>query len=110
MSDDRRRSPRIEILGRLHGHTVAFDVPILVREISLGGMSVETEVPLAEGALQEFLLTLGDGSTIDLVGRVMYCRPTSDDAVPGYVCGVQFTDDEGPDQPSSEMRYGRLTQ
>ena len=37
MSSDRRHSPRIEILGRLHGHTVAFDVPVTVREISLDG-------------------------------------------------------------------------
>lgn len=113
MPADRRHSPRIEILGRLHGHTVAFDVPVIVREISLGGMSVETEIPLAEGAVHEFLLTLGDGSTIELVGRVVRCRAMSDEPFPGYVCGIQFTDAEPAEapaeQPASDMGQ-RMTQ
>jgi hypothetical protein len=102
MATERRHSPRIEILGRLHGHTVAFDVPVEVREISLGGMAVETGIPLVEGAVHEFLLTLGDGSTVELTGRVMHSRPASEDADPlTYVSGVQFLDEQpeatGPD-------------
>jgi hypothetical protein len=109
MSIDRRHSPRIEILGRLHGYTVAFDVPVLVREISLGGMSVETEMSLADGAVHEFLLTLGDGSTVELTGRVMHCRQVADLGEPErYVSGIQFVDDQPPAEPPTEGIIERL--
>ena len=42
MSIERRRSPRVELVGRLHGHDVSLDVPVVVRELSLGGMAIET--------------------------------------------------------------------
>lgn len=99
MSTDRRRSPRIEILGRLHGHSVSLDVPITVRELSLGGMAIETTLPLAEGAQHQFLLTLGDDSTVELDGRVMHCRAVAEQGEPPrYVSGIQFIDDEPPDE------------
>ena len=62
MTSERRRSTRIEILGRLHGRVVSLDVPVRVREISLGGMAIETAVSFAEGAVHDFRLRLGDGT------------------------------------------------
>jgi hypothetical protein len=96
MPIDRRHNPRIEILGRLHGHTVALDVAVNVREISLGGMAVQTSVPLVVGAVHGFLLTLGDGSTVELSGTVIHTRRVGadDDAPEPWVSGIQFIDDE----------------
>jgi hypothetical protein len=98
MSSDRRRSPRIEILGRLHGHSVSLDVPVVVKEISLGGMALETSFPFPVGAVHEFRLTLGDGAQVHLNGRVMHSRNIS---APGgastFVTGIQFVDDEPMD-------------
>jgi hypothetical protein len=101
MRSERRHSPRVEILGKLHGHTVAFEVPVLVREISLGGMAVETEIPLVDGSVHEFQLTLGDGSTVELVGRVMHTRLISEEGSPAYVSGIQFVDDQ-PAEPAQD--------
>ena len=42
MSDDRRRSARVEILGRVRGHAVSLDTAVKVRDISLVGMAIET--------------------------------------------------------------------
>ena len=96
-------------MGRLHGHTVAFDVPVLVREISLGGMAVETDIPLGDGAVHEFLLTLGDGSTVELTGRVMHCRQVADLGEPErYVSGVQFVDDQPSAGPPPDGIIERL--
>jgi Tfp pilus assembly protein PilZ len=94
MSSDRRRSARIDILGRLHGHVVSLDLPVAVREISLGGMSLETPFAFPVGELHHFTLTLGDGSTVPLAGRVVYCRSlaTSSDS-PAFLTGIQFEDD-----------------
>ena len=99
MTADRRRSPRIEILGRLHGHAVSLDVPVVVKEISLGGMALETSFPFPIGAVHEFRLTLGDGAQVHLKGRVMHSRNTG---APGgastFVTGIQFVDDEPTDE------------
>jgi PilZ domain len=106
MSSERRRSPRVEILGRLHGQVVSLDVQVVVREISLGGLSLETPVPLPNGAEHEFRLTLGDESTVLLRGRVVHCHESvRADGRRAYVSGVQFVDEEPPDGDSS---VGRL--
>jgi hypothetical protein len=96
MTTDRRRNPRIQIVGKLHGHLVALDVPVTVTEISLGGLGLETAIDFPVGVVHEFRLTLGDDSTVLLTGRVMHCRRASGpDEPPRYVVGVQFIDDAG---------------
>src|SRR5262245_6580017 len=94
-SSDRRRSPRIEILERLHGHVASLDVAVKVREMSLGGMGIETDFPFPVGAVHDFRLTLGDGSTVVLRGTVLRCRKETDaEGKALYISGVQFVDDE----------------
>jgi PilZ domain len=111
MTVDRRHSPRIELLGRLHGHSVSLDVAVSVLEISLGGMAIQTGLPFPTGAVQAFRLTLGDDSTVELSGRVMHCRNVaSSDAIPSYVTGLQFVDDEPADAgPSVGDLIERIT-
>ena len=72
---------------------MSLDVPVRVREISLGGMSIETQQSFATGAVQEFLLTLGDGSSVELTGRIVYSRLTTDADRTFYVSGIQFVDE-----------------
>ena len=93
---DLRRSPRVEVLGKIQGQIVSLDVPVQVREISLGGMSFETEQSFPSGTVQEFMLTLGDGSGIELTGRIVYSRLTTDGGRTFYVTGVQFVDEDTP--------------
>lgn len=105
MSIDRRRAPRIEILGRMHGHVVSLGVPVTVREISLGGLSMDTPFSFPVGAIHEFSLTLGDESAVQLRGRVVYCREgKAPDGSTLYVSGVAFVEDE----PEAEGGVGDL--
>lgn len=98
MTTDRRRSARVELLGRLHGHSVSLDLPVSVVEISLGGMAIQTGLPFPVGAVHAFRLTLGDDSTVELNGRVMHCRNVAPSgAAPVYVSGLQFVDDDPPE-------------
>ena len=109
MSTERRRSPRVEILGRLHGLVVSLDAPVTVRDISLGGMSVETAFPFPVGARHEFQLTLGDGSTVVLVALVRHCRNRSSAGeTPHYVTGFQFTDDDAGDPDAVSNLIGKM--
>ena len=94
MSIERRRSPRIELLGRLHGHVVSLDVPVTVREISLGGMAVETTFSFPVGVVHEFRLTLGDGAHVVLRGQARHSRQVASGQRQSFITGFQFVDEE----------------
>lgn len=95
MSIDRRRAPRIAIVGRLHGSSVTFDVPVLVRDFSLGGMAIQTDFQFPEGAIDTFEITLGDGSIVDLRGQVRHSRPeVTEDGRTVYVTGIEFVGED----------------
>jgi hypothetical protein len=99
---DRRRSPRVEVIGKVQGRVVSLDVPIVVREMSLGGMSVESPTAFEVGAVTDFLLTLGDGAGIEIYGRTVYTRPLEGTLEPRFLSGIQFVDqDEATRQPVS---------
>jgi hypothetical protein len=102
MSSDRRRSPRIEILERIHGHVASLDVAVRVLEMSLGGMGLETTFAFPVGAVHEFRLTLGDGSNVIMRGKVLRSREHIDaEGRRVYISGVQFLDDDPPAGDSS---------
>ena len=96
VSVDRRRNPRIQLLGRLHGNVVALEVAVTVTEISLGGMAIETEIDFPRGAEHEFQLTLGDESTVRLKGRVAHCQKLAGDP-PRYLSGIEFIEEVDSD-------------
>lgn len=109
MDDDRRRSPRIELMGRLHGHSVSLDLPVRVVQMSLGGMAVETAVSFPVGAVHVFRLTLGDGSTTELTGRVMHSRNAAPDgATPVFTTGIQFVESDEDGATTAEDIFNRL--
>jgi hypothetical protein len=92
VSTDRRRNPRIQLLGRLHGHVVALEVAVTVTEISLGGMAIETDIEFPPDAEHEFQLTLGDDSTVRLKGRVAHSQKVAGEP-PRYLSGIEFIEE-----------------
>ena len=92
VSVDRRRNPRIQLLGRLHGRVVALEVAVTVTEISLGGMAIETEIDFPRGAEHEFKLTLGDDSTVRLRGRIAHSQRLAGDP-PRFLSGIEFIEE-----------------
>jgi hypothetical protein len=97
ITGDRRRNPRVAILGKLHGRVVTLDVAVTVLEISLGGMGIQTTVPFPVGATHSFQLTLGDNSVVHLKGRIAHCQRLAGDE-DRYVSGVQFIDEAADDE------------
>ena len=109
MPNERRRSPRIQILGRVHGYVASLDVSVKVREMSIGGLSMETEFPFPVGAQHDFSLTLGDGASVHLTGQVVYSRElANEDGSKLWVTGVRFTHDES-DAPAVDAFVNRLS-
>ena len=102
-STDRRRSPRVELMGRVHGQLVSANLPIQVREISLGGMSIETREGFDTGSVLNLMLTLGDGAGVLVGARIVYSRLIDGSDPVTYVSGLEFVDEDGEDGRVSDL-------
>ena len=98
MSVERRGAPRYALHGRLHGQIISIETPVVVREMSLTGLSFECAMPFPVGAVHEFHLRLGDDSQVQLRGRIIRTYEEAQrDGTRLYITGVQFVDDEAAD-------------
>jgi hypothetical protein len=88
---NKRDSERIDLLGALQGEVMVFQ-PTSIRQISRGGMQIETTIPLHVDSLHDFRLTLGDRSIV-LKGRVAHSRIIDvDQDIVTYRSGVEFVE------------------
>lgn len=96
MNDDKNRdTERIELLSGLSGEVMIFQ-HMLIRQISKGGMQVETSFPLHLDSLHEFRLTLGDRSVV-VKGRIAHSHISEvDQAVVTYRSGIEFIEPSPP--------------
>jgi hypothetical protein len=101
LHDDRRRSPRVEIRGRVRGRLLPPGTLLFVREMSLGGLATETPFEFEHDAVHHLQLTLGDGAAVDLLARVMHSRNIAQGSDPPlFRTGFQFIDDEDGPSPA----------
>ena len=93
--DNSRDTERIELLSGLSGEVMLFQ-HMLIRQISKGGMQVETGFPLHLDSLHEFRLTLGDRSVV-VKGRIAHSHISEvDQAVVVYRSGIEFIEPSPP--------------
>jgi hypothetical protein len=65
---------------------------MLIKEVSVGGATVETRFPLHLNSLHDFRLTLGDRSIV-VKGRVVHSRISDvDQDIVAYRTGVEFVE------------------
>src|ERR1700680_2840896 len=103
---ERRRTPRVEVLGRIHGRMVALDVPITVLEIGRGGFLMRTTVDFPIGATHEFRFTSANCVPLVLHARIVHTLRTSGGGNLGsYVMGLEFSD---PDIAELEQAFDSL--
>ena len=89
MQDDKRDDERIPILGELQGEMMVFQ-PMLIKEISCGGATVETRFPLHLNSLHDLRLMLGTKSVV-VKGRVVHSRISDvDQDIVTYRTGLEF--------------------
>ena len=89
MASDKRDTERVEFLGALQGEVMVFQ-PSAVRQMSHGGMQVETSFPLQLDSLHDFRLTLGDASVV-VKGRIAHSRISDvDQDIVTYRSGIEF--------------------
>jgi len=88
---DRRESARFEVLGRVLGTIVAADLPVRVRDIGLGGFSIETVEPFDAGTEHNVRYPAMDDWSGVLPATSLHCRPSvAQDGTPRYVTGFAF--------------------
>lgn len=91
MEPEKRDTERVPILGELQGEVMVFQ-PMLIKEISRGGATVETRFPLHLNSLHDLRLTLGDRSVV-IKGRVVHSRISDvDQDIVTYRTGVEFVE------------------
>ena len=88
---EKRDAERVPILGELQGEIMVFE-PMLVKEISRGGATVETRFPLHLNSLHDLRLMLGTRSII-VKGRVVHSRISDvDQDIVTYRTGMEFVE------------------
>jgi hypothetical protein len=98
--DEKRDTDRLTTLGELQGEMMVFQ-PMLVKEISRGGVTVETRFPLQLDSLHDLRLTLGNTSVV-VKGRVVHSRISDvDQDIVTYRTGMEFV--ELPDRVTSAL-------
>lgn len=91
MTQEKRDAERVPILGELQGEIMVFE-PMLVKEVSRGGATVETRFPLHLNSLHDLRLMLGSRSII-VKGRVVHSRISDvDQDIVTYRTGMEFVE------------------
>ncbi len=95
---DKRDTERVLIVGELRGDMMVFQ-PMQVKDISRGGLTIETLFPLQLNSLHDVRLTLGNSSIV-AKGRVVHSRISNvGQDIVAYRSGLQLVD------PSPSARH-----
>jgi hypothetical protein len=95
-AQSRRRGPRLEVLGQLHGQLVPMELPMLVRNLGAGGFGIESSVPFPVGAVQKFRFTTVAGVGVVVSAEVKHCVSMhTDDGTQRYRAGFSFVHEPG---------------
>ena len=91
---DKRGAERVPILGELQGEIMVFQ-PMLIRDISKGGVTVETRFPLHLDSLHDLRLTLVKKSVV-VKARVADSKISDvDQDIVTYRSGLEFVGASG---------------
>jgi hypothetical protein len=89
VSDDKRDTERLPILGDLGGEVMVLE-PMLIKEIGVSGATIETRFPLHLNSLHDFRVALADRSIV-VKGRVAHSHISDvDQDIVTYRTGIEF--------------------
>jgi hypothetical protein len=94
---DRRRSPRVEVLGRIAGESGPAHVRVTLLNMSRSGFMMQSSVNHPLGHILEFRFTVAEEESIVLRGRVVHVMRTTGAHTTSYISGLEFVDRDTPD-------------
>jgi Tfp pilus assembly protein PilZ len=89
---ERRRYPRIEILGRVHGSVRPLNVSITLLNLSLGGFLMQTPMQYHIGETHEFQFTMAEQNPVVVRARIAHAMRVTVQHDPLYLFGLEFVD------------------
>jgi hypothetical protein len=105
---EKRKSSRINVRHRLSGYLVTLDRPVVVRDISLGGFSVESEDPLPQG-VHVVRLQEGERWSVTVTAASRHNgQTTGQGGAQRHVMGFQYNDQSADTQQTLRVLYERL--
>ena len=105
---DLRRSPRIDVRQRLHGTVVSLGLRVIVRDISLGGFSLESEDELPAG-VHVVRLQQGERWSVTVTAASRHHRSTRNpDGSVRHVMGFEYADQNPDTQHTLRVLFERL--
>lgn len=90
MEKDRRNSSRVDIVKHVSGRVVPVNAHVVVKQLSLGGMLIETDAELSPRTMHEFRLRLTDGAETVVRGSIVHGRFHTKHGGVKYTLGVRF--------------------
>jgi c-di-GMP-binding flagellar brake protein YcgR len=87
---ERRSSTRIDIVRHVAGRVTPVNAHIRVKEMSLGGMLIETDAELSPRGIHEFRLRLTDGAETLVRGHIVHGRFDVKYGGVKYTLGIRF--------------------
>jgi hypothetical protein len=91
IEEDRRQTPRVDLLREFQGHVLALDETVTVQQLGPGGLTLIAAVPLSPTQIHDLRLTLDD-EVISVRARVVHSRAVVDSDDVTYVSGLAFVD------------------
>jgi hypothetical protein len=108
MGRELRRTPRIDVRHRLRGHLVLLDKPVVLRDFSLGGFSVESDEPLPTGT---HIVRIQEGERWSVTVTAESRHRQSSDLEDGnvrHVMGFEYADQSPDTQQTIRVLFERL--
>ncbi len=93
---ERRKSLRLEVLGRINGVLVVLELPVTLVDISRGGFMMRAARPLAVDSTHQVRFIWNRHPPIVLAGRVVRVLRTSGGAAERWMMGLEFVDASQP--------------
>jgi hypothetical protein len=87
---DRRRSARLEVLGRIQGELRALDLPITVLNVSQGGFLMQAPLDFPLGGSHDFRFTAPGREPIVLTAHVVHVMSAIGAGSATYLLGLEF--------------------
>jgi hypothetical protein len=91
IEEDRRQSPRVDLLHEFQGHLITLDEAVTVQQLGPGGLTLVARLPLSPSHIHDLRLTLDD-LVISVRARVVHTRTVVDGDDVTYVSGMAFVD------------------
>ncbi len=97
---ERRKHVRFPAADKLLGTLIAHKLPVRVRDVGVGGFSVESMQPLSTGQVEAVQLLAADDWSAIVEAKSLHCHPSvSPDGLPLFVTGYAFV----PDSASADL-------